>query len=114
MTRKISLVAVCCSRDSEAHWWFRDLRSVANLNQSGVLDRDHGLVGEGLEKSDLTFGERLNQEAAQVYHPNRFPFRTKAGIAKYAPRWARSGCTVGAKSDPLRPGCRGCARFRVK
>ncbi len=39
ITRRISAVAVCCSRAS-------------------VLDRDHGLVGEGLQQLDLAVGER--------------------------------------------------------
>ena len=42
ITRRISLVAVCCSR-----------RSCNSVNKPYVLDRDHGLVGEGLKQLDL-------------------------------------------------------------
>ena len=46
MTPKISLVAVCCSSDSGEL-----------LEQPHVLDRDHGLVGEGLDQLYLPLCE---------------------------------------------------------
>ena len=36
------------------------------LEQPHVLDRDHGLIGEGLEQFDLLGGERLHVRAAQA------------------------------------------------
>ena len=49
MTRRISLVAVCCSSASVRS----RLRAVQLLEQPHVLDRDHRLVGKGLEQRDL-------------------------------------------------------------
>ena len=53
MTRSTSAVAVCCSSASVSV-------AVALLQlgeQAGVLDGDHGLVGEGLQQRDLPLGE---------------------------------------------------------
>ena len=55
MTPKISLVAVCCSND------FFEL-----LEEPGVLDSDHGLIGEGFEQLDLSLCERTNLNSANV------------------------------------------------
>ena len=49
MTRRISLVAVCCSRASVRS----RLRPRSSCEQAHVLDGDDGLVGEGLEQLDL-------------------------------------------------------------
>ena len=49
MTPKISLVAVCCSRDSLSSW-----------NNRNVLDGDDRLIGEGFEQCNLLFRERAN------------------------------------------------------
>ena len=49
MTRRISLVAVCCSSVSVRS----RLRVSSSCEQADVLDRDHRLVGEGLEQVDL-------------------------------------------------------------
>ena len=49
MTRRISLVAVCCSSASVRS----RLRASQLLEQPHVLDGDDGLVGEGLEQRDL-------------------------------------------------------------
>ena len=53
MTLSTSAVAVCCCSDS-----LRSSRALPDLiEQADVLDRDHGLVGKGLEKLDLVVGE---------------------------------------------------------
>jgi hypothetical protein len=39
--------------------------------QAHVFDRDHCLVGEGLEQSDLTVGERSGRAARHGHRPNR-------------------------------------------
>ena len=39
-----------------------------------VLDRDHGLVGEGLEELNLAVCERLNLESSEAYRPDRLSF----------------------------------------
>src|SRR5262245_58641135 len=44
------------------------------LEQSDVLDGDDGLVGEGLEKSDLFVRKRSNLRAANMNHANRNTF----------------------------------------
>ena len=53
MTRRISLVAVCCSSASVRS----RLRAFELGEQPHVLDRDHRLVGKGLEQRDLLLGE---------------------------------------------------------
>ena len=54
MTRRISAVAVCCSSASVSSRF----RASSSVEQPHVLDRDHRLVGEGLEQRDLLVGER--------------------------------------------------------
>ena len=44
------------------------------LEQPHVLDGDHRLIGEGLEKGDLLFSERTNFRAANMDHANRNTF----------------------------------------
>ena len=48
------------------------------LEQAHVLDSDLGLIGEGLEKSDLLLSERTNLRAtdAQWYRSERLPAAT--------------------------------------
>ena len=41
------------------------------LEQADVLDGDHGLVGEGFEKSDLLFGEWTDFRAANLNRSDR-------------------------------------------
>ena len=53
IARRISLVAVCCSSDSVSSRF----RASSSWEQAHVLDRDHRLVREGLEKLDLLVGE---------------------------------------------------------
>ena len=48
ITRRISLVAVCCSSAS-----VRSIACLELIEQAHVLDRDHRLVGERLEQRDL-------------------------------------------------------------
>ena len=45
MTPRISLVAVCCSKDF-----------LQFFEQAHVLDGDHGLIGEGFEELNLLAG----------------------------------------------------------
>ena len=55
MTRRISAVAVCCSRASHVRMGLREC-SVLLLQfreQPHVLDGDHGLVGERLVRSAI-------------------------------------------------------------
>ena len=49
MTRRISLVAVCCSSDSVSSRF----RVSSSVKKPDVLDGDHRLVGERLEQSHL-------------------------------------------------------------
>ncbi len=49
ITRRISLVAVCCSRAIGEGL----VALLQLLEQPRVLDRDYGLIGEGLEQRDL-------------------------------------------------------------
>src|SRR5262249_2588947 len=43
------------------------------VEQPRVLDRDHRLVGEGLEKSDLLIGERINFGTSKLNCSDRYP-----------------------------------------
>ena len=66
MTPRISLVAVCCSSDS-----------FSSLNKPHVLDRDHGLVGEGFEELDLRRGKGAHFGATCDQCSNEFPLLMK-------------------------------------
>ena len=67
ITRRISAVAVCCSSDSvtcacasvSARFF-----SCSSVKSRDVLDRDHGLVGEGPQQRNLGVGERLDLDAS--------------------------------------------------
>ena len=52
ITRRTSLVAVCCSSASSEL-----------LKQTDVLNRDHRLIGEGFEQFDLRRGEGAHLDA---------------------------------------------------
>ena len=54
MTLSTSAVAVCCCSDSVRS----SVRCLQLVEQPRVLDRDHGLVGEGRDQLDLLVGER--------------------------------------------------------
>ena len=61
MTRRISPVAVCCSRDlGEVAVLGLELRE-----QPDVLDRDDRLVGEGAEQLELPVGEGVHGRPEQ-------------------------------------------------
>src|SRR3989442_8001049 len=66
ITRRISLVAVCCSR---AHLRMGRCKCLVLLlqlvEQAHILDRDHGLVGEGLQQGHLPLGEDACLGAAE-------------------------------------------------
>ena len=56
MILSTSAVAVCCCSNS-----LQIVRAfVAPLEQPDILDRDDGLIGEGLEQLDLLVGERAH------------------------------------------------------
>ena len=74
MTPRISLVAVCCSRDSVEFL----------LEQPHVLDGDHRLVGEGFEELDLRRGEGAHLGSTCVQRSNEFPLLTKGSGQKGA------------------------------
>ena len=44
------------------------------LEQPYVFNRDHGLIGEGLQKSDLSFRERTDLRSANLNGSDRGPF----------------------------------------
>ena len=93
MTRRISLVAVCCSRAS-------DSSAVARLQlreQPDVLDGDDGLVGEGLEQLDVTVREGAHGPVAQPDLPHHLRLSAQ-GHAEDAPdpRFARAPALGGA------------------
>ena len=67
ITRRISLVAVCCSRASVQ----RALVTLASqlLEQPHVLDGDDGLVGKGLQERDLRSVNRPRSRRPTVIVP---------------------------------------------
>ena len=67
MTRRISLVAVCCSSASVSS----RLLVLQLGEQPHVLDRDDRLVGEGLEERDLVVGEPAGLAAGHRDRPDR-------------------------------------------
>ena len=75
MTRRISLVAVCCSRASVS----ARLRASELLEQPHVLDRDDRLLGEGLEQLDLLVGEGPGSARADDDHADRRARRAASG-----------------------------------
>ena len=59
MTFSTSLVAVCCSSDSDSS----SVRCLHLVEQPHVLDRDHRLVGKGGDQFDLLVSERPHRFA---------------------------------------------------
>ena len=76
MTRRISPVAVCCSSVSVRS----RLRALQLLEQADVLDRDHRLVGEGLEEGDLSLREELRLGAAEGDRADRDSFSHQGDV----------------------------------
>ena len=70
MTRSTSEVAVCCSSASLSS----RVRCLHLLEQPHVLDRDHRLVGKGLNQLDLLVGERRDFLALEEDHADRRSF----------------------------------------
>ena len=66
MTPKISLVAVCCSKDS-----------FNSLNNRTFSMCDHSLIGEGFKKLDLRRGERAYLDPTRDQCSDKFPLLTK-------------------------------------
>ena len=56
MTRSTSLVAVCCSRASVRSRF----RCLQFLEQSGILNGNHGLVSKGSHQIDLLVGKPID------------------------------------------------------
>ena len=83
MIRRISPVAVCCSRDSVTCAWLRE-RPILLLQfgeQAHVLDGDHRLVGERLEERDLLGRERMDLGPPRMMMtPSGVPSRSR-GVA---------------------------------
>ena len=126
ITRRISLVAVCCSSAS--------VRSrVLGLQlgeQPRVLDGDGGLVGKGLEQGDLALGEGEHLEAVDVDGAEQLagrsigtPISVRRGSTSRAPKvysgsaWASWMWTVrrsrATRPTQLpRPGGMGCCSRR--
>ena len=52
-------MAVCCSSASVRSVVF----ACTSLNSRALLDRDHGLVGEGLQQPDMVLAERAGRPA---------------------------------------------------
>ena len=115
-----SAVAVCCSRASVSV----RLLSWSSLEQAGVLDGDHRLVGEGLDEGDLALGEGAHLPPWQVdradghalpeqrhrqhgAHPRRAGNVATAAPPR-APRRGRGG------APPRRPRSRGRRQGRVR
>ena len=65
MTLSTSAVAVCCSSDSRKIACAR----LHLVEQPHVLDRDHRLVGEGLDQIDLFVGKRLAPFSIKIMTP---------------------------------------------
>ena len=83
MTFSTSEVAVCCSKDS--------VRSVVRWRSSfssRVFSMAMGLIGEDLERCDLSLSEELRLDAAQRDHSNCNTFShqrdVKAGTEAHA------------------------------
>ena len=87
ITRRISLVAVCCSSDVGQ----LAVARLELLEQPHVLDRDDRLVGEGLEERDLRVGERPGSARATTIAP--------IGLPRAA--WAREGRS--GRREPIEP-----------
>ena len=62
------------------------------LEQSDILDRDHGLVGERFEQGDLLIRKRHEPPCAEYYHSNRNTF-TEQRRCKYRPNADASSIT---------------------
>ena len=69
ITCSISLVAVCCSSVSASSWLRLHL-----VEQADVFDRDHGLVGEGLDQFDLLVSNALTLNRTRLMTPNGLAF----------------------------------------
>ena len=70
ITLSTSAVAVCCCSDS--------LRSSVRLHfleQPYILDRDHGLVGEGLDKCELPVRNGCLTPRVKIMTPSATPSR---------------------------------------
>ena len=72
MTLSTSAVAVCCCSDSVRS----SVRCLHLVEQPHVLDRDHGLVGEGLHQLDLLLregphGSRASGQMTPIDSPSR-------------------------------------------
>ena len=78
ITLRMSAVAVC-----------RSSASLVSLNSRDVLDRDHGLVGEGLQQLNVMIGERSRLLARDADHADRNAHRASAVRTMHAAKAAR-------------------------
>ena len=97
ITPRISLVAVCCSRDSVS----ASLRALELGEQAHVLDRDEGLIGEGLQQLDLRLGERSATSRPTLIAPMGTPSRM-SGTASTLRKPVAMDVAVVAKSGSAR------------
>ena len=65
------------------------------LEQAGVLDRDHSLIGERLQQRDLLLGERPNLDRCMTQHAERLAVRRSGRSTRV--RWPELAC---APRDP--------------
>ena len=82
ITRRISLVAVCCSSDSVTWHGLASghVFSCSLGEQPDVLDGDHGLVGEGLEDAICLAEKGWTSGPSDVEAPSGVPSRS-SGVA---------------------------------
>ena len=81
ITRRISLVAVCCSSASVSSRF----RACSSVEQAHVLDGDDGLVGEGLQQLDLLVGEQARTRSVRRQIDAHRPRRPAAWARRDAP-----------------------------
>ena len=102
ITLSSSLVAVCCSSATPQ-------LAVARLQlreQPHVLDRDHGLVGEGLEQLDLPLGEGTNLRAPNHDHAKGHALsQQRRGQRRAVTELPRSVCPPDSDSDSAARSC---------
>ena len=74
-----------------------------SLEQAHVLDRDHRLVGEGLDELDLALGERARLRRAEREAPITSPSRTAARrLARDRRRLVPSAAAVSGSAVSVR------------
>jgi hypothetical protein len=106
MTRKILLVAVCCSRASVTRAWAcvsARFFSCSSVEQPHVLDGNDGLVGEGLQQLDLVIRERPHLKPTNANRTDR------PAVAQH---WRRQAASIAERLLIGGLVCRVCFRVR--